>query len=532
MVLAANSTPLPTPAGPDRFTTVTVDITLYEWWVIGWKDNSIYCSFYADHEGLPNDNDILSACGEDIYIEWKYYSLPCQAEDITTCTGYYVQQVSSKPSTREVAVKLPPPQVWISLENCNPDPDGWCSTQPLLILKGEEPLPNETITGIHGFAGNDPFTCANDRCEFTLEGTDPEGVSLQFWAYSTYGDSSKIFDALVRVQVEGGGSNDDRLVRRWHVDVLSNQWTGETPASCALAWDSFPPTEGLPEWLTTPDNPEGLKSNIPYTYLAGNLIAQGAVDVSACTDGGLDANGVATTCGLEAARPAVADWQNQFDKLILDIAKKTEVPAQLLKNLFSRESQFWPGVFRDGQDVGLGQLTEDGADTTLLWNPAFYEEFCPLVLEKSVCEADGFANLGSYEQNLLRGALVRSVDATCDNCPLGLDLTRADFSVSVFGRTLLANCEQTGKIVQNVTGDVAGRALSYEDLWKLTLVNYNAGPGCLSEAVKESYKPGTETPLSWDGIAAALDPVCHAAVDYVADISRLAPPDVGNQSNQ
>jgi hypothetical protein len=124
------------------------------------------------------------------------------------------------------------------------------------------------------------------------------------------------------------------------------------------------------------------------------------------------------------------------------------------------------------------------------------------------------------------------VDATCDNCPLGLDLTRADFSVSVFGRTLLANCEQTGKIVQNVTGDVAGRALSYEDLWKLTLVNYNAGPGCLSEAVKESYKPGTETPLSWDGIAAALDPVCHAAVDYVADISRLAPPDVGNQSNQ
>ena len=62
----------------------------------------------------------------------------------------------------------------------------------------------------------------------------------------------------------------------------------------------------------------------------------------------------------------------------------------------------------------------------------------------------------------MRGALVASVDATCANCPLGIDLSRANFSVSVFGRTLLANCEQTGKIVQNVTGKSAGRTLDYE----------------------------------------------------------------------
>jgi len=42
------------------------------------------------------------------------------------------------------------------------------------------------------------------------------------------------------------------------------------------------------------------------------------------------------------------------------------LPAQLLKNLFARQSQFWPGVFRDNPDAGLSQLTENGADPALL----------------------------------------------------------------------------------------------------------------------------------------------------------------------
>lgn len=516
--------PLNTPPGPDRFTYITVDITLYEWWLIDWKNNNIHCALWVDHEGLPTDNELAWACDEQVYKEWKAYSSPCAAENIHDCPGYYLQNVSSKPSTREITVKLPPPQVWVSVENCNPDPDGWCSTPPQLVLTSEEPLPNESITSIQGYAGSDAFSCQGERCEFSLEKTTSEGVELQFWAYSTYGDSSSLFTALVRVLTQGGEGDDQQLVKRWYVDVLSTQWTGAQIASCAISWDAFPPTEGLPDWLITPEFPEYLTSSIPYAYLAGNLIAQGVVDVRACADGGLTAEGMASPCGLEAAKPAVEQWQNQFDSLIYDIALQTDVPAQLLKNLFSRESQFWPGVFRNGEDVGLGQLTENGADTALLWNRAFFDEFCPLVLDQKVCKSSAYSSLSDSNKKLLRGALVASVNAACPQCPLGIDLSRANFSVSVFGRTLLANCEQTGKIIQNVTGKSAGRTLDYETLWKLTLVNYNAGPGCLSEAFAQAYQmANAETPLAWDLIAQALDPACRGAIGYVEDISKPQP---------
>ena len=221
---------------------------------------------------------------------------------------------------------------------------------------------------------------------------------------------------------------------------------------------------------------------------------------------------------MDAAESAVDEWQDQFDSLIFNVAQDTQVPAQLLKNLFSRESQFWPGVFRNGKDVGLGQLTDNGADTTLLWNPSFYKQFCPLVLDASVCAANGYSNLSTYRQDMLRGALIRAVDATCTHCPLGLDLSRADFSVGVFAHTLLANCEQAGRIVRNIIGDAPGVIVSYEDMWRLTLVNYNAGPGCLSRTIRDAYKP--DSPLDWATVSPFLDDNCPGAVKYVEDISK------------
>ena len=83
----------------------------------------------------------------------------------------------------------------------------------------------------------------------------------------------------------------------------------------------------------------------------------------------------------------------------------------------------------------------------------------------------------------VRLALIDAVNATCETCPLGIDLDRANFSIGVFAHTMLANCEQAGQLVENVTGGTAGSFASYEDLWKFTLVNYNAGPGCLGNAL-------------------------------------------------
>ncbi|MDO9130300.1 MAG: hypothetical protein Q7U34_10585, partial [Anaerolineales bacterium] len=504
------------PPGPDRVAAVVVDYTSYEWWLTRWQDDKVVCQIFADHAGLPTGSDIYKACGKDIFDKWAV-TQPCKGLDqgdvSSDCSGYYLHFVQSAPAKRKIAVTLPPPVVWVSLEGCtSTSSTNYCVGQPLLVLTAEEPLPNEKITGIEGTLDGEPFAC-DATCKLPLDTTGEESIAVDFWAYSSYGDSSQPYQAQVRV-AENEDASDGQS---WYVDVLSTQWAGAPLAGCAQTWEAFPPVGGPPAWLRTPEKPEDLTSNIPYDYLAGNLIVQGAVDVSNCLDGGLLPNGAANPCGREAGQTTVTEWQNRFDGLIFNVAQDTGIPAQLLKNLFSRESQFWPGIVKSIPEVGLGQLTDNGADTALLWNPSFYEQFCPLVLQDSVCRK-GYPHLKASEQATLRGALVRSVDAFCADCPLGLDLTQADFSVGVFAQTLLANCEQAGRIVRNVTGKAPGQASGYEDLWRFTLVNYNAGPGCLAKAAQDTRRAGK--PLDWVNVSALLTPACQRAIDYVEDISR------------
>ncbi|MEN4100797.1 MAG: hypothetical protein ROW52_12805, partial [Anaerolineaceae bacterium] len=37
------------PEGPRRTSEITIDIDLYEWWMILWRDNSIRCRIVVDH---------------------------------------------------------------------------------------------------------------------------------------------------------------------------------------------------------------------------------------------------------------------------------------------------------------------------------------------------------------------------------------------------------------------------------------------------------------------------------------------------
>ena len=59
--------------------------------------------------------------------------------------------------------------------------------------------------------------------------------------------------------------------------------------------------------------------------------------------------------------------------------------------------------------------------------------------------------LTDAQQNILRGALVQKVNATCDDCPAGIDLTQANFSIHVFAETLVGNCSQADRVLYNVT---------------------------------------------------------------------------------
>lgn len=508
------------PPGPDRFKVVLVQYTSYEWYMATFKENDIVCKIVVDYEGIPTIEDVYIDCGEELTDKWVAQH-PCENEKKShECEGYYIFPTGGYPTEKEVAVELPAPSVWLDVTDClavSSLSTSVCEYIPKLAFTAQEPLPEHSITRVEGRLNGQSFSCEGETCILELEPTDEEGVLLEFWAYSTYGDSSKKFTAQVRVTQANFGNPD---TPSWFVDVRSSQWKGVENASCADTWQVFPPVGGPPAWLSTPNHVSGLSSNIPYNYLAANLIRQGAVDVSACLDGGLLPDGrSASACGLNASHDAVNAWQNRFDSLILEVAQETGVPAQMLKNLFARESQFWPGAVLLGGDTGLGQITDQGADTTLLWNPTFYNSFCPLVLSGEACGA-GYLNLKQEEQELLRYALVNSVNAQCADCPLGIDLERADYSVTVFAHTLMANCQQASQVVWNYSGkQMPGQLdITYEDMWKFTLVNYNAGGGCLADAIQQSYTSGED--LTWENVSPKLAPACRAAFGYVEDISR------------
>jgi hypothetical protein len=286
---------------------------------------------------------------------------------------------------------------------------------------------------------------------------------------------------------------------------------------CAEIWEIVPDYANLPNWLTTPDRPEQIYSKVSLYFLAAMLIHNDAVDASECENGGisLDNQWVANVCGLSKAYPAVIDWQNRFNKVILEVSQETGVPAQLMKNIFSRESQFWPGIFTAIDEAGLGQLTVSGADTLLMWNTNFYDQFCPQVLIAESCKK-GYTHLSSTEQQMLTGALVRMVNATCPNCPNGVDPALAEFSVRIFAEGLVANCAQVSQIIENETQRKPNRTSSYQDLWLFTLVNYHAGAGCLTEAIRETAKDNYD--LDWDIVASNLPAYCSSAKGYTEEV--------------
>jgi hypothetical protein len=366
-----------------------------------------------------------------------------------------------------------------------------------------------------------PFNCPGAQCSIPLPTTGIQGYKMEFWADSSLGDSSNHFTAMLRVMPWGdfmnpeGGSSDPH---EWYVDVLSSQWRGGPTDSCANSWQVFPERGGPPPWLTTPDDLADMQTQQSLYLLAGNLIKSGVVDIKGCPDGGMSSDLVPNTCGLERATPKLLEWQNQFDPEILQASQDTGVPAMLIKAIFAKESQFWPGVITDVKEAGLGQMTENGADTVLLWNPDFFAQFCPLVLDKSVC-ALGFNNLNAEHQRMIRGALVSKVNATCNDCSMGIDLTQANFSVRVFAESMRANCEQTAQVIYNQTRRLPAAVSSYNDLWRFTVMNYNAGSGCLSNAIAKSWT-STSTKLNFTQVAQNLDPVCSSSITYLEDVSQ------------
>jgi hypothetical protein len=521
-------------SGVSRQTVLTIDIIEHEWWVVRWKNSWIECDLTVDHDGMPTSGEILAACGKTVHEDWAD-TPTCSNSDQTTCAGVYMAEVKSDRAQRKITVDLPPAEAWLSLNGCTLEPpENKCDTLPDLVFTGLEPLPNESIVRIQGMINGDPFTCPGDACVLPLRPTADKGLSIEFWAESSFGDSSPHYTALVRVMPWGDFTNPENANQApgfFYVDVLSSQWRGQRAASCTETWQVFPDVGGPPHWLSMPKDVNELSSSTSLYYLAGMLIQNGIVDATGCPDGGLGGGNAANACGVDASRQTIQDWQNQFDTDIYNVAKDTGVPAFLLKNIFNRESQFWPGIYQKLNESGLGQMTDNGADTILLWNSSFYDQFCPLVLSKDTCQkrynqdpgqvdADPSRDaLTDDEKSMLRGALVMKTNADCPTCQNGIDLSKASFSINVFAQSLLANCQQTGQIIYNTTQKMPGTIMTYQDLWRLTLVNYNAGSGCLATAISKTNS--AKEPLDWEHVSANLEEACQGAIPYVQDVTEL-----------
>ena len=235
IVRAQEATPPPEGTLPERKITLVVDYTEYLWWLVKWSNNDISCRFFVEHEGLPTADEIKSFCGTSVSNQWLL-AKPCPAAenggDTSACPGLYLHLVRIRDAQREIEVILDLPSVLLDLSNCNAEgTSNRCTTPPNLVLNAIEPLPNEVIVSIHGMLGDQPFSCEGGSCEIPLQPTGQQGQTIEFWADSSFGDSSEHFTALVRVTPWGdfmdpeGRSTDPSL---WYVDIISSQWDGRT----------------------------------------------------------------------------------------------------------------------------------------------------------------------------------------------------------------------------------------------------------------------------------------------------------------
>lgn len=294
-----------------------------------------------------------------------------------------------------------------------------------------------------------------------------------------------------------------------------------TPSSIPVAQET-PTPQAAYDWLSSPPGASDLASDRSLAILAGRLIFNGLVDASSCPDGGMLENGAASPCGEIIARDAVIVWQNQFDAEIFKVATENNIPPFILKQIFIKESQFWPATYMNptyGGEYGLGHVTLMGADTLLSWNRSFYKTLCNENFNEETCKKEYVFQDASIK-NSLQGLVVTSMNADCAYCVGGVNLEKARNSISITAAMLIANRNH----VQWLIRGISSASLTERNTWRYAIASYNAGPGCITKAVYNSRTLGS--PLEWKNVSRSLLKECEHAVEYVdfvADIDAADP---------
>lgn len=362
--------------------------------------------------------------------------------------------------------------------------------RPYVILTAFASIPRTGSVTIRGLINSQEFICTVSPCAVFLSLSS----RLIFRAYAETGEAGEEVIASVTVSQREGA---------YYVNIDSvNQFTSFTD-SCSLLWRVSDRQNAT--WDNFVQFPYQLNTRKTLHVLATQLLINGIVDASDCPAGGLSVGlDWPTACGLERATGAMIEWQNQFDEYIWLASRDHGIPPKLLKTLIEVESQFWPGNSRFYLDeFGLGQINQLGVDVLLRRDPTLYQRVCPSVL--SNC-AISYTNLEPEQQAMIRGAVVSLTDASCANCPYGLDLDSAKNSISIIAMMLKANCQQVDAVV---AADV--RDATYEDLWRFTLSSYHNGISCFYNAVNDTR--AANEPVFWDNVQNHL--ACAGGPNYV-----------------
>ncbi len=464
-------------------------IPLAHWQLLRWQDGATVCNLYVRHGNQPTSDDIVQTCGQKTLDDWLT-TPPCTGVGGGYCSGLMLRQVSPKMGTTTGELALP--DISIRVETVNCIPGQVCTDRPELRVIAEEPVDGHQITRVHVRIEGTEKIYEGTEGQFRLPLTADNGGWLTYWADSSLGDTSKLFQVKFRaVKLDGSDSPTFQL------DLLTDEWAENLPAGSAR-WEIFP-TAGkpLPQIYEQPLAKEYLATANRYNYLAAHLIHKGLVDARSCQDGGVLVGGAASACGETAAAAQVVEWQNKYDEQIYQAAIKYNIPARLLKGMIAQESQFWP-VSDNPYEQGLGYITEDGVSMLLLWNYQYYLATCVPAFDAQICWG-GYSNLRVERQTILRGIVFGKVGTSEE-----LDLLAA---------MLFASAAQTEQLVTNVMGRDLSDVTTYEDMWKMSIANYYAGSGCLGETLRAAAVD--ELPLTWDGVAKQLQGVCKIADNYV-----------------
>lgn len=467
------------------------------WQLVNWDGGKTVCDVFTRHDSQPAAKEVVQACGHPTYLDW-ITTPSCQnaaSSGGAGCSGLMLRNLGKELHRFKQTVELPKISFYLEAPNCTPGE--WCASQPQLKITAIEPLPDHSIRKIYLRVGG--HVRAYDGADLLLELplTGEQGDWLEYWADSDFGDQSQPVRFKYRsVQPEQTEAN-------YLLDLLSSDWAAYTPSG-SLIWNLFPPLEGaLSDALDQPLSPDYLYTTNRYVFLAGDLIQAGLADASACPAGGLASAGVANTCGEKAAGKLVLEYQNRYDEQLYLAGLKYNVPARVLKGIIAQESQFWHNSDTP-YELGLGMMTENGADMLLTWNLDIFLRSCTLLWGDVACAA-GYSGLDAQEQTLLRGSVLKRVGT--------------DKEIDLLGAMLLASAVQANQLVKNTTLKSTAEVTTYEDMWKLTIGNYFSGSGCMAHGLKAATSQSKY--FAWSDVAGNLLGDCQKASTYVERVLAL-----------